>query len=256
MIANRKLGVLLGGLALVCMLSACGSSRAVKQGTEEFSIDQDAYLEALSLQDDGMYFEAIKAWQTVLESEPRWALGHFNLALIYDQLNLVPEAIEHYEMAVRWSEEHNDDANARALYNLHLGAAYIRASLPSEAVDALKKSLATEQFNPYVHFNLSSAYIMRKDFERALLHADSAVDLAAKPGPGGLDESVDRQQLGRFILRQAECHLERGEYEKARTALLRARKQCATEAAPRVWEQLRKAEEAAKAEAEKEASEG
>ncbi|MBX3460475.1 MAG: tetratricopeptide repeat protein [Planctomycetes bacterium] len=251
----KKFGVLLGGFALVCMVAACGSSRKIKQGSEEFSIDEGAYLEAMSLQDDGMYFEAIKAWQTVLKDEPRWALGNFNIALIYDQLNLVPEAIEHYELAVRWSEEHNDDANARALYNLHLGAAYVRASLPKEAVDALKKALATDQFNPYVHFNLSSAYIMRKDYDRALMHADSAVDLAAKPGPGGLDESVDRAELGKFILRQAECHLERGEWEKARTALMRARKQCNVEATPRMWDAIKNGEAAAKA-AEKEGSEG
>lgn len=244
--ATGKLGMVLGGVALSCMLAACGSSKNIKQGSEEFSISEGDYIEALSLQDDAMYFEAIKKWEEVLDDEPRFAQGHFNVALIYDQLNLVPEAIEHYEMAVRWSEEHKDLPEARALYNLHLGAAYIRGGLVDEALKALKDSLAIDQFNPYVHFNLSSAYLARKNYDKGLLHADTAVDLAAIPAGNDLDESVDRVQLGRFILRQAECHLVRQEWAKARTALERAKMQCKVQASPAMWDTLNKGEEAAK----------
>ena len=132
------------GIAMVAaalLISACASGKSIKQGYESFSVSESKYYEALSFQDNGQYFEAIQSWAELLKDEPRFAQGHFNLALIYDQLNMVPEAIEHYELAITSAERTNkpdgsndqpeeNQADTRAsiaLYNLHLGAAYLRS---------------------------------------------------------------------------------------------------------------------------------
>lgn len=268
--ASKKLVMAAAVLAMIVVMSACASGKTVKQGAEEFSISEDKYYEALSLQDDGQYFEAITAWSEVLADEPRFAQGQFNLGLIYDKLNLVPEAIEHYELAVQAAEDSRDmvsgdrqaaepkDAtdSSIALYNLHLGAAYLRSGLVDEAIDSLKKALTGDPYNPTVHYNLSAAYMARKNYDNALLAADTAVDLLSKPDSkrsDGLDEEVDRERLGNYLLRQAACHLAREEWDKARSSLERAEKQCGADIPAAMWEQL---DSAPKPEAEEGGSEG
>jgi len=262
---TKKLGMAAGLLAMF-VLTACASGKSIKQGAEEFSIPADKYYEALQLQDDAKYFEAIRAWSEVLVDEPRFAQGHFNIGLIYDNLNMVPEAIEHYELAVQAAEDSRDliggDNPAAedggnitasiALYNLHLGAAYLRGGLVDEAIDALKKSIKDDQFNPTAHYNIAAGYMALNDFESALVHADVAVDLVSKPDSkraSGIAAEVDMKQLGNYLLRQARCHLARQEWDKARSCLERAKTQCKLDIPVDMQKQLDEAAAAKPAEA-------
>jgi tetratricopeptide (TPR) repeat protein len=266
--AIKKTGMAVGLLAVFVMLTACASGKSIKQGTEEFSVPEAKYHEALSLYDDAMYFESIQAWTEVLDSEPRFAQGQFNIGLIYDKLNMIPEAIEHYELAVQFQEdsmvvsegnqlveEKKNADGALALFNLHLGAAYLRAGLVDEAMEALNEALRLDVYNPTVHYNLSAGYMAKENFEDGLKHADVAVDLATQPGPGadGLAKDVDRVALGNYLLRQAECHALRGEWDKARACVDRARAQCKAEPEASLKKMLNdQAAAEAKAKAEKE----
>lgn len=262
---TKKLGMA-AGLVAMFVLTACASGKSIKQGAEEFSIPADKYYEALQLQDDAKYFEAIRAWSEVLVDEPRFAQGHFNIALIYDNLNMVPEAIEHYELAVQAAEDSRDliggDNPAAedggnitasiALYNLHLGAAYLRGGLVDEAIDALKKSIKDDQFNPTAHYNIAAGYMALHDYESALIHADIAVDLVSKPDSkrtSGIAAEVDMKQLGNYLLRQARCHLARQEWDKARSVLERAKTQCKLDIPVDMQKQLDEAAAAKPAEA-------
>lgn len=246
-----------GLLGMFVMVSACASGKSIKQGTEEFSIPEAKYHEALQHYDNGDYFESIRAWSEVLDSEPRFAQGHFNIGLVYDKLNMVPEATEHYEAAIQAAEDTNkpqgneppaeDPKNTKAalaLYNLHLGAAYLRSSLVDEALLALNKSLEMDPFNPTVHYNLSAAYIAKADWDNALLQADIAVDLASKPDASHqskLATEVDIEQLGKYLLRQAECHAALGEWDKAWACIDRARTQCKTDLPPLLAKKMEEA---------------
>ncbi|MCC6466108.1 MAG: tetratricopeptide repeat protein [Planctomycetes bacterium] len=225
MSAYRKIALTVAFVASGFVAGACASSKQVRQGNEELSIKADAYYEALSHTDNGRYFEAIQSWKVVLEDEPRFALGHFNIGQVYDQLNLVPEAIEHYEQAAQL-----DPGVGR--YNLHLGTAYLRANLTKEAVQTLEKAAEQDPYNPQLHYNLAAAYMTQKNFDSALMHTDIAVDLASVPdarNESGLAKSVDRAQLARYLARQAECHIERGEFDKAGECVKRIEQQCKAE---------------------------
>lgn len=252
---TKKIGMAVGLLAMFVTMTACASGKSIKQGAEEFSIPGDKYYEALQLQDDGMYFESIRAWSEVLDDEPRFAQGHFNIGLIYDKLNMVPEAIEHYELAVQYAEDsrdligngnpaEEDSANITAsiaLYNLHLGAAYLRGGLVTEAISALKKTIKDDQYNPTAHYNMAAAYMAQNDYETGLIHADIAVDLISRPDgkrATGIASDVDMTQLANYLLRQARCHLWRQEWDKAKACLERVKTQCKVEVPTEMQKQL------------------
>jgi tetratricopeptide (TPR) repeat protein len=241
--ATTKLATAASLLTVFILMTACSSSLSIKQGGEEFGVDGDKYYEALTLQDDGDYFEAIRAWSEVLADEPRFAQGHFNIGLIYDMMNMVPEAREHYELAVQAAESSKDligngnqaresDADTKAslaLYNAHLGAAYLRGGLINEAITALEKSEVDDQYNASVHYNLAAAYMQKGNYEMALKQADIAVDLTAKPDPKtttGLATEVDTDRLAAYLIRQGKCHIARAEWEKAKACFDRVVSQC------------------------------
>lgn len=254
--AMSKLGVAIVTGAMALVLGACGSSMNVKQGAEELSISEGDYINALSHQDDGDYFEAIESWKAVIDDEPEWALAHFNLGVLYDRLNMMPEATECYEIAVNIADEKKLSPDY-AVYNLHLGAAYLRSGLTTESLAALKLAEQGDQFNPAVHYNLAACYMMMKNYDTAVLHADLAVDLTAQPGAQNetnLAPDVDRTRLTKYLMRQAECHIHRGEFEKAEIAIKRIRTQCKEEVPAGLWDLLNKQRKAA--EAEKAAAEG
>jgi tetratricopeptide (TPR) repeat protein len=258
-IATRKLAIILGGVVLAAFTAGCGSSKSITQGSEEFSIDEGLYFEALRLQDDGDHFNAIKAWQELLDDEPRFAQGHYNLGVLYDKLEMIPEATDHYERAVRLVEEHDNEKAAQSKYNLNLGGAYLRRGLEHEAEAALAITIRFDPYNALAHYNMSAALLAQGNHDDALLHADIAVDLTAIPDAkslAGLDKNVDRTELSNYLLRQAECHLVREEWAKARASLERCKNQCKVEPAPVMWDRLNAGEKAASENAKAEGNGG
>jgi len=204
--------------------SGCGGSgKRIMQNGEEITYNQDLFLKAVELQRKEDYFKALKAWDEVIKDEPRFGLAHFNKALCYDRMSFVPEAMGEYEQARKY-----DPKNSIILMNL--GEIYLRAdNRLASAFDALQEALEIDPYRPGIHFNLSAAYMRSKEWDKALSHADTAVDLVAVPSKtteNGLDKSVDLRQLAVYLGRQAECHIERGEMDKAKVCLDRIEKQC------------------------------
>lgn len=240
---------MLGTLALALAVAGCGGGKTIQQGEDRFSIDVNRYDEALSLQVGGDYYHAIRVWKELLADQPRFAQGHYNLGVIYDYLNMVPEAIDSYERASLLVAELGDAHKAdQALYNAKLGAAYLRYGMEGEAADALHKAIERDGYNPRAHFNMAGALMAQGNYDEGLLHADVAVDLMAVPdakNASGLARTVDRNLLGKFMLRQAECHLMREEWDKARSMLERARKQCSADIPATMWDRLNAGEAAA-----------
>jgi len=231
---NKKLFLAMALVAAAVLGSACSSTRTVKQGNEEFSILEDKYIEALALADDGKFFEAIQAWKEVLDDEPRWALGQFNLGQVYDKLNLMPEAMERYEIAAKLDGD-------VSTYHLNLGTVYLRQGLKDQALASLKKAVEKDPYSHLAHYNLAGAYLAMSDQDNGLVHADIAVDLYSRPDSKNesmLAEGVDRALLAKFLARQAECHMLRGEVEKGRQCADRIERQCRVKLPAKLAEML------------------
>ena len=236
----RRITLVMMTLALAGVVaSGCGGGKKIVQNGEELSVNQDLYLKAVSLQHKQDYFNALHAWDDVIKDEPRFGMAHFNKGLCYDWMNFVPEAMAEYEAARRW-----DPKNTLILNNL--GAIYLRADNKlAAALDTLKEALDLDAYRPSIHYNLAAAYLQSKEFDKAVVHADVAVDLVAAPSKeseNGLHKTVDLRQLATYLLRQAECHIERGEMEKARAALERVEKQCREKVPADLWARVGPAE--------------
>jgi tetratricopeptide (TPR) repeat protein len=245
-------------MALACFISACGTSKTIRQGGEELSIDADAYNAALSAQNSDEIGDAITAWKEVLEDEPRFAIAHFNLGLLYDRVHMMAESIDHYEQAVGLVSEFDDEKAAQARYNLHLGAAYLRQGYEEEAEKALAITIKFDPYNAQAHFNMAGALMAQGNYDEGLLHADIAVDLLAVPDPNSkvnLAKGVNRNDLANYLQRQAQCHLARKEWAKARTCLERSRDQCGVNPDSKLWTELSAGEKAV-TEGEKPAEDG
>lgn len=213
-------------MALAGILAgACSSGRVVQQGADEFSIDEEKYHEALSMASAGRYQESINAWKEVLADEPRWAMAHFNLGQLYDRLDQIPDAITCYERAVTLTPD-------VAVYHFNLGGAFFKVGRYEAAARCFKDALAKDPYNHLADFNLAGVYMSMKDYDTALVHADRAVDLYAVTdtrNESGLAAGVDRGALAKLLERQAECHIARGEMDKARQCVDRIVNQCRSE---------------------------
>ncbi|MBV6516826.1 MAG: hypothetical protein HPKKFMNG_02516 [Planctomycetes bacterium] len=237
----RRISLAIVALAMLgALASGCGGGgKVIVQNGEQISVNRTKYLKALDLQRKQDWFNALKEWDEVIKDEPRFALAHHNKAVCYDMMNFVPEAMAEYELARRY-----DPNNSITLNNL--GAIYLRAdNRLNSAFDALQEALKLDPYRPSVHYNLAAAYLTSKDFDKALMHADTAVDLVAAPSKeteNGLQKSVDLPMLARYLLRQAECHIERSEMDKARKALERVEKQCREKVPADLWARVGSAE--------------
>lgn len=223
---NLSKKLMLGVAALLLSVtSACGSDGyTIMQGEEEIDIDQTLYNEALGLQNSGNYLKALTRWNDLLIESPRFAHAYFNQGIIYERLNLVPEAINKYEIAV------NLDANF--LYHRHLGEAYLRGGLYDAAIVELEKAVEMDRYSTQAHYNLAAAYMSVDNFDQGLLHADTAVDIYSKPDSkteDGIARTVDRRLLAAYLAREAWCHIERDEWDKANVAAARITDQCRQE---------------------------
>lgn len=65
---------------------------------------------------NGSYELARDRLKLALEFEPRMAMGHYTLALTYEQLENARLATEHYEAAVRYEPKNYDALNAYAVF--------------------------------------------------------------------------------------------------------------------------------------------
>jgi tetratricopeptide (TPR) repeat protein len=206
------------------------------QNGEEITIDEEKYIKALDETRSGRLYDAIGTWKEVIADEPRCALAHFNLGQLYDKLNMFAEAMDRYEAACRFEP-------GKADHHANLGGVYLKMGMVKDAMRELKDALGKDPYNYLIDFNLAGVYLAMSDHDNALLHADKAVDLYSVPGTSesGLGQGVDREVLAKLLARQAECHAERGETDKARQCADRIRKQCRVEVPAKLQAMLDKA---------------
>lgn len=69
------------------------ANAAVGNPGETGEIERRAQVRAEVLLKDGQQVAAVRIYRDALQQRPTWAQGHYNLALVYDSLELYPEAI-------------------------------------------------------------------------------------------------------------------------------------------------------------------
>lgn len=92
------------------------------------------YYSGLILKEDQDYSRAIKALEMALELDPTFALAHFQLATLYDFLQEIDKAIQHYLLALRY------DGSMTEIHTL-LGERYLELGDLSLAYERFKRAV-------------------------------------------------------------------------------------------------------------------
>ncbi len=98
----------------------------------------------------GRLDDAVTEFRSAIQSDPRYAAAHANLAYTYDQLGRADEAVAAYKEAVAL-----DPKNAIAFNNL--GVLYLKKGSYEEAVQAFEQGLKADPTNALLQQNLASA---------------------------------------------------------------------------------------------------
>jgi Flp pilus assembly protein TadD len=131
----------------------------------------------------GRLDEAVTEFRSAVQSDPRYAAAHANLAYTYDRLGRVDEAIAAYKDAVSL-----DPKNAIAFNNL--GVLYLKKNAYEDAIQAFEEGLKGDPSNAMLQQNLASAKKNKdilKEREVRIAEARKKADAAPKDPQASYD---------------------------------------------------------------------
>lgn len=138
----------------------------------------------LTWQQSASYRDAETLYTTTLDRNPSAWLAHNNLgAILENQPDGLPRALEHYRAAIRLKPDH-----ARAHNNL--GNVLLQMGRTDEAITMFARSLDLQYRVPEVHANLGRAWLKAGRPQEALASFDRALQLA----PGTVSTLLDRAE--------------------------------------------------------------
>lgn len=143
---------------------------------------------------------ARKAFDRVLELDPRDARAENNIGLIYESGGKTDEALVAYRNAIAWQKE---NAPSREQPYLNLGNLLITLERPQEAIKPLQQVTVIAPNDAQGHLRLGTAYLHLNRLEEAEQELREAVRLAP-------DNSTAHYQLGR-------CYKQAKKMEAAKT---------------------------------------
>lgn len=124
----------------------------------------------------GRLDEAVTEFRSAIQSDPRHAAAHANLAYTYDRLGRADEAIAAYKEAVAL-----DPKNAIAFNNL--GVLYVKKDAYEDAIQAFEQGLKADPSSALLQQNLASAKKDKdilKEREVRIADAQKKADAAPK----------------------------------------------------------------------------
>lgn len=155
--------------------------------------------------------EARKAFQTVLDLDPRNAKAENNLGLILESDGQPAAAIEAFQKAIAWQEI---EPNESEQPYVNLGSLLIEQGKVKEAIEPLEKAVKLAPENAYCRLRLGTAYLRAGEFDRAQRELEEAIQIDP-------NDPTAHYQLGRLF---KEIHApERAKAEFQRTEELQTR---------------------------------
>jgi Flp pilus assembly protein TadD len=131
----------------------------------------------------GRLDDAVTEFRSAIQSDPRYAAAHANLAYAYDRLGRVDEAIAAYKDTVAL-----DPKNAIAFNNL--GVLYLKKNVYEDAIQAFEDGLKGDPSNALLQQNLASAKKNKdilKEREVRIAEARKKADAAPKDSQAAYD---------------------------------------------------------------------
>jgi tetratricopeptide (TPR) repeat protein len=135
-----------------------------------------------------------------LQKNPADFEAHYNLAAMLQSRGELPEAMKHYEAALRLRPEDATVNNAFA-------SAIIAANHPEDAIKYLAAALRSRPDYFDAHYNLATALAMQGDFKGAVEHFRAAVRLNSEDANAEANLGGALAEIGNWT--EAQTHLER-----------------------------------------------
>jgi tetratricopeptide (TPR) repeat protein len=153
------------------------------------------------LKDQGRYPEAIEHYEDALRIKPEYAEAHNNLGFPLEEEGRTREAIEHYEEALRIKPEY-----AEAHYNL--GNVLLKAGKYPEAIEQYEQALRIKPDFTEAHYNLGNVLLKAGKYPEAIEQYEQA--LRIKP-----DYPQVHNNLGFTLFQLGKLSEAIGHYEQA-----------------------------------------
>ena len=109
----------------------------------------------------GKFRQAINCYEKIIKIEPNSTIAYFNIAVIYDTLDLPKKSIVNYKKAL---EKKPDYADA---YN-NIGSAYIKLGYIEKAADAYKNVIRLTPNHAYAYNNLGNVCMLQQSHDKAI----------------------------------------------------------------------------------------
>jgi tetratricopeptide (TPR) repeat protein len=155
--------------------------------------------------------DARKAFQMVLDLDPRNAKAEDNLGLIFETEGNIAAAIESYRRAIAWQQE---TSRIDEHPYVNLGNLLAEQGRSQDAIGPLEKAVAIAPNNAYCHLTLGVFYRKAGEMEKARQQLLAAAELEP-------DNAIAHYQLGRLYKDTNDLVHAKAEFE--RTAELQGR---------------------------------
>ena len=165
--AQLRWRVLVFLLALAFLVSGCATNKAFREKEARESRDRgERYLAA------NQTSKAMEQFFAALEIYPDDPILHYLLAIAYVDKRKFDEAESHLQEAIRLNPDYSDAYN-------YLGVLYFRRGEVDLAIASYQKALDNIYYmKPQdAHFNLGYAYLSRKEYRKAALQLERAIEL-------------------------------------------------------------------------------
>jgi tetratricopeptide (TPR) repeat protein len=208
-VAGRRAGIVVAALAV-----ALGylTWRRNQDYRSELAIWQDTVARSpdnsrahnnlgIALKQAGRVPEAIEHYEEALRTEPEYADAHYNLAIAWQQTGRLREAVAHYTESLRIKPDHAEAHN-------NLGNALARLGRPHEAIAHFEEALRLKPEYADAHLNLGLALADLGRIQEAIRHCEQALRI-------GPDNAEAHNDFGIVLQREGNLPEAIGQYERA-----------------------------------------
>jgi protein O-GlcNAc transferase len=119
------------------------------------------------------FYEAIRCYEKILEIDPSSTIANYNIAVMYDSLELPKKAIEKYKETLKNRPDYVDAIN-------NMGSAYKELGDFENALNAYNKVISLKPNHAFAHNNLGNIYATKQMPEKAIEAFKKAIFFDAK----------------------------------------------------------------------------
>ena len=116
----------------------------------------------------GMFDKAIKCYENILKIDPKSARAYFNIAIMYDKLDLPKNAIKNYQIASEIKPDYADAHN-------NMGSAYRELGNIDKALNAYQKATLIQPNHAFAYNNMGNIYKDKGNLKKAIYAFEKAI---------------------------------------------------------------------------------